>query len=119
MSSAADRRRATPSGEAGAPRVQQTGHVWRVRSAAAARQILQARHATTQAGFTAESIPKGRLKHHPILISDGQLHDEQRSKVGRFFAPKVVADRYTALMEECADRLLADALRQPSLRLDE
>lgn len=99
--------------------MQRDGHVWRVRSASAARQILQARHATTQAGFTAEAIPKGRLKHHPILVSDGPLHDEQRSKVGRFFAPKVVADRYTALMEECADRLLTAAAGRPSVRLDE
>ena len=71
--------------------------------------MLRERHATTQAGFTAEAIPTGYLKHHPILISDGPLHDEQRTKVGRFFAPKVVAERYTALMEECADRLLGQA----------
>jgi cytochrome P450 len=83
------------------------GHVWRVRSAALVRQLLRERRRTTQAGFTAESIPKGYLKHHPILISDGPLHDEQRTKVGRFFAPKVVASRFTGLMEECADRLLA------------
>ena len=78
--------------------------MWRIRSLAAARQVLRARDLTTQAGFTAEAIPKGYLKHHPILISDGPLHDEQRSKVGRFFAPTVVAERYTAHMEACADR---------------
>ena len=119
VSKAASRRRAVRAGEADAPRVQRDGHVWRIRSAAAAREILQARSATTQAGFTAEAIPKGRLKHHPILVSDGPLHDEQRSKVGRFFAPKVVAARYTALMEECAERLLAQAEREGSVRLEE
>ncbi|GAA5164922.1 cytochrome P450 [Ornithinimicrobium tianjinense] len=93
--------------------------VWRVRSLEVARQVLRARHATTQAGFTAEAIPKGRLKHHPILVSDGPLHDEQRSKVARFFAPVVVAERYTPQMEECAERLLDGARDRGRLVLDE
>ena len=119
MSEAVNRRRAVRAGEATSPRVERDGGVWRIRSAAAARQILGERRATTQAGFTAESIPKGYLKHHPILVSDGPLHDRQRSKVGRFFAPKVVAARYSTLMAECADRLLAEAAAQPLIRLDE
>jgi cytochrome P450 len=116
---AVNRRRAVRAEEATSPRVERDGGVWRIRSAAAARQILGERRATTQAGFTAESIPKGYLKHHPILVSDGPLHDRQRSKVGRFFAPKVVAARYSTLMAECADRLLAEATAQPVIRLDE
>ncbi|HZA05055.1 MAG TPA: cytochrome P450 [Propionibacteriaceae bacterium] len=119
MSEAVNRRRAVRAGEATSPRVERDGGVWRIRSAAAARQILGERRATTQAGFTAESIPKGYLKHHPILVSDGPMHDGQRSKVGRFFAPKVVAARYSTLMAECADRLLARAAAQPVIRLDE
>ena len=119
MSEAVNRRRAVRAGEATSPRVERNGKVWRIRSAAAARQILGERRATTQAGFTAESIPKGYLKHHPILVSDGPLHDRQRSKVGRFFAPKVVAARYSTLMAECADRLLAEAAAQPVVRLDD
>lgn len=111
------RRLAIRPGEPDGPRVERHGSqgrpgvstVWRIRSLEAARQVLRARHATTQAGFTAEAIPKGRLKHHPILMSDGPLHDEQRSKVARFFAPAVVAERYTGQMEECADRLLGEA----------
>jgi cytochrome P450 len=114
-----NRRRAVRAGEATSPRVERDRHVWRIRSASAARQILAERRATTQAGFTAESIPKGYLKHHPILVSDGPLHDQQRSKVGRFFAPKVVAARYSTLMADCADRLLAEATAQPVIRLDE
>ncbi len=86
---------------------------------AGARQVLRARDLTTQAGFTAEAIPKGYLKHHPILISDGPLHDEQRSKVGRFFAPAVVAERYTAHMESCADALLDEAAAGGTFALDE
>jgi len=119
MGGGATSRRANKPGEAAAPRVHREGHVWRIRSLATARQVLRTRELTTQAGFTAEAIPKGYLKHHPILISDGPLHDEQRSKVGRFFAPKVVAERYTSLMQECADRLLDDAEATGACELDE
>ena len=94
-----DRRRAVKAGERDTPRVERDGAVWRIRSLAAARQVLRARDATTQAGFTAEAIPKGYLRHHPILVSDGPLHDEQRSKVARFFAPK---SRGQAFARNCA-----------------
>ncbi len=113
------RRRSARPGEPDAPRVEQQGKVWRIRSLATARQVLRARDATAQAGFTAEAIPKGYLKHHPILVSDGPLHDEQRSKVARFFAPSVVEDRYADDMEACADRLLDEAIRKGECRLDD
>ncbi len=114
MSAPDGQRRAIRTGDAASPAVEQTpmqtgGHVWQIRSAALVRQLLRERQSTTQAGFTAESIPTGYLKHHPILISDGPQHDEQRTKVGRFFAPKVVASRFAGLMEDAADRLLAGA----------
>lgn len=114
-----DLRRARRPGEPDGPRVEQDGRVWRIRSMAAARQVLRARTETTQAGFTAEWIPKGRLKHHPILISDGPLHDEQRKKVGRFFAPSVVEERYTKLAESCAQALLDGAEAEGRCRLDD
>ena len=105
-------RKAHRPGEPSGPRLERLGQVVRVRSLEAARQVLRARHATTQAGFTSEKIPKGIFRHHPILISDGPLHDEQRAKVGRFFAPKVVSERYTGLMAESAERRLAQAGRE-------
>ena len=111
-------RRAVKAGEAATPRVEREGHVWRIRSLEAARQVLRARDATKQAGFTAEKIPQGYLKHHPILVSDGPGHDDQRRKVARFFAPAVV-ERYTAQMEECADRLLDEAAAKGECELDE
>ncbi len=114
-----DRRRARKPGEGDTPRVVREGAVWRIRSLAVARQVLRARQATTQAGFTAEAIPKGYLRHHPILVSDGPLHDEQRSKVARFFAPKVVEERYAAQAAACADRLLGEARAAGGCRLDE
>lgn len=103
------RRKAQRPEETPGPRLERDGRVIRIRALAAARQALRERHRTTQAGFTAEFIPKGVFRHHPILISDGPLHDEQRRKVGRFFAPKVVASRYGSLMAEVAERLLDDA----------
>jgi cytochrome P450 len=111
-------RRAVKAGESTTPRVEREGHVWRIRSLEAARQVLRARDATKQAGFTAEKIPQGYLKHHPILVSDGPGHDDQRRKVARFFAPAVV-ERYTAQMEECADRLLDETLARGVCELDE
>lgn len=121
------RRRAVKSGERDTPRVERVdaggregvSTVWRLRSLAAGRDLLRARHATTQAGFTAEAIPRGRLKHHPILVSDGPQHDDQRRKVARFLAPNVVQERYTASMQACADRLLGEAVTAGRCRLDE
>ncbi|GAB3822836.1 cytochrome P450 [Tessaracoccus terricola] len=93
--------------------------IWRIRSVAAARQVLRERNRTTQAGFTAEHIPKGVLRHHPILISDGPLHDEQRAKVGRFFAPKVVREHHLPHIEETAERLLTGTDGADAFALDE
>ncbi|MFX0537441.1 cytochrome P450 [Ornithinimicrobium sp. Y1847] len=104
--------RVDPGGEAG------VSAVWRVRGLREARSVLRARHATTQAGFTAEKIPQ-RLKLHPILVSDGPLHDEQRRKVARFLAPKVVEERYRELMDECAARLVGAARGEGRCELDE
>lgn len=112
-------RRAAKPGEAEGPRRERIGQVWRIRSLEGARQVLRARHATTQAGFTAEAIPKGVLRHHPILMSDGPLHDEQRSKVGRFFAPKVVRERHRPTMEACADARVAEAAASDSIDLSQ
>ena len=107
----ADVRRSRRAGEAETPRVEHTGSVWRIRGLAAARQVLQARHATTQAGFTAEAIPQGFFRHHPILVSDGPLHDEQRKKVARFFAPAVVARRHLPDIESRAAAFADGAAR--------
>ena len=99
-------RRAVRADEQSGRRVEKVGGIWRVGSLEAARQVLRARHQTTQAGFTAEFIPQGRMEHRPILISDGPVHDEQRSQVARFLAPAVVEERYGEMIDACADRLL-------------
>lgn len=102
-------RKAVKPGDTSAQRVTQRGSMWRIGSLAAAKQVLLARRSTIQAGFTAEYIPRGVFRNHPILISDGSQHDEQRRNVARFFAPKVVAERYGQLMQSVVDRLLAQA----------
>lgn len=119
MSAAEPSRKAVAVDEASLPRVAKEGGIWRIRSLAAARQVLRARGQTTQAGFTAEQIPQGHFRHHPILISDGPLHDEQRRKVGRFFAAEVVAERYLASMDACAARLLSRAQAAGRVQLDD
>ncbi|MGD8214186.1 cytochrome P450 [Aestuariimicrobium sp. Y1814] len=93
--------------------------IWRIRSHAVARQVLTARGATSQAGFTSEHVPTGFLKHHPILFSDGPQHDEQRRKVGRYFAPAVVRERYGQVMDDAADALVTDAVGRGRCRVDE
>ena len=92
MSRGAHRRVERP-GEPDGPRVERAARVWRIRSLAAAQQVLRARHATTQAGFTAEAIPKGYLTHHPILMFDGPMHDEQRKKVAELMEVLARSDR--------------------------
>lgn len=119
MTAGSGRRRAVRPGEADGPRIEQDGPLWRIRSLETARQILRAHGATTQAGFTAEQIPRGFFRRHPILISDGPLHDQQRRSLARFFAPSVVAHRYAGLMASTADEMVADAVRTGRCRVDE
>lgn len=114
-----DERKTARAREANGPRVEHRPGLWRIRSYAAARQVLQVRGQTTQAGFTAEYIPTGYLKHHPILISDGQPHDEQRREVGRFFAPSVVSQRHRPHMVECADALVSRAVAAGTCVVDD
>ncbi|WP_209323670.1 cytochrome P450 [Brevibacterium renqingii] len=117
-------RRAVREDEATGPPVEHVplGHgpdIWRVRSFDAARQVLRARHLTTQAGFTAERIPRGVFRRHPILISDGEGHDSQRRELARFFAPAVVADRYGERIDELARDTVGRAAAAGRCRLDE
>src|SRR5690625_2184948 len=100
-------------------RVNRRDAMWRIGSLAAAKQVLLARHETIQAGFTAEYIPRNAFRSHPILISDGPQHDEQRRKVARFFAPRIVATRYGTLMKTVVDKILAEAKRTGTITIDD
>ena len=100
-------------------RVTKRGTMWRIESLAAAKDVLLARNETIQAGFTAEYIPRTVFRNHPILISDGPGHDEQRRKVARFFAPKVVAARYTDLMTAVVDKIIDQTKRTGTITIDD
>lgn len=115
---APDRRVSHRPGEGTCPRVEQSGRVWHLRSTEAVRQVLREKDATTQAGFTVESIPDGAMAQRPILFMDGESHRQQRSKIARFFAPKTVSSRYRQLMESRADALVAEALAATTFHLD-
>lgn len=119
MSDDAGARLAHRPGEEAGGRVERQDKVVRLGSLAAARQVLRERHSTTQAGFTAEYIPKGLFRNHPILLSDGPDHDRQRADVSRFFAPKVVHERYGTLMVESARRHLGSAAAKAEFNLDD
>lgn len=106
-----------PDGAFG-PAAERNGRVVRLRTARASRGVLRARAATRQAGFTAERIPMGLLRRHPILFSDGRAHDAQRAELARFFAPRVVEERDRAHMEAAADRLLSSKPPRAVCRFD-
>lgn len=112
-------RKAVPEDEDSQPRVDYDRNMWRIRSFEAGRQLLRSRHQTTQAGFTAEKIPRGYFRHHPILISDGADHDEQRREVARFFAPAVVSAKYGDFIDDRAQTLVDTAVAEGRCRLDE
>lgn len=61
-----------------------------------------------QAGFRAELIQRwGARRRRPILFLTGEAHRRQRAATARFFAPKIVATRYRAVMERTSDALIA------------
>lgn len=101
-------RKSTRAGESTGPGLERVGDIWHVRDAALVRQVLRAKDSTTQAGFSAESVTSTQLRQ-PILFADGDQHRQQRSRIARFFAPKVVATKYRELMDERADALLTAA----------
>lgn len=107
-------------GEPSEPRVEHDGKVWRVRSAALARELLR-QQTTTQAGFLSETVRDGgprTLGRLPILFMDGAEHRAARSKIARFFAPRTVSDRYRQLMEGYADEIVAEMEHRRNLVLD-
>lgn len=112
-------RKAWKPGDHPQGRVTKRDTMWRIGSLAAAKDVLLARNETIQAGFTAEYIPRTVFRNHPILISDGPGHDEQRRKVARFFAPKVVATRYTDLMTAVVDKIIDQTKRTGTITIDD
>jgi len=84
-----------------------------------ARRLLRLRSRTTQAGFTAERIPRGMFRRRPILIDDGAEHDEHRRQLTRFLAPRVLAERHGAFIEEAAREAVDGARASGGCLVDE
>jgi cytochrome P450 len=72
-----------------------------------ARKILRS-GAVRQAGFKAELVERNTLARPPVLFQEGEAHQKQRSATARFFAPRVVGDRYRQLMLKLSARLVGD-----------
>jgi cytochrome P450 len=91
----------------------------KITSFAAAREVLRSGD-VRQAGFNAELVSRfiGRA-HAPVLYQDGEVHQRQRSATARFFAPRVVATRYRALMETTSRTLVNRFRTVGRARLDD
>lgn len=113
----ADLRKSKYAHETEGPGVERDGEVWRIRSVAAAREVLRSRE-TTQAGFNCEYLVGTGIRL-PILFQDGPDHRAQRAAIARYFAPKTVASRYEGLMVERAEALLDQAREQGRFDLSE
>ncbi len=103
--------------ETDGPGIERNGGTWLIRSGSVARQILRQRDATRQAGFNAESLTN-LLGRQPILYGHGEEHRVQRAAAARYFAPKVVNERYRSIMEAESDALIETLQRKRSVALD-
>lgn len=92
----------------GRPPVEQLQQgLWRVSGYPEARTVLLAE--TIQAGFKADLIWKmPAYMRKPILFQDGPEHLEQRRQTARYFTPATTHQRYVAVMERCADTVVAE-----------
>lgn len=121
-------RKSDRPGDDPGPRIEVDGQTWRIRSAEVARQVLRSRGATVQAGFVPDGVPREarsgvpsgvRKFRRPVLFADGEEHRLQRSQIARFFAPRVVKDRYRELMEVRAEKVMTDVLRDRVVELSD
>ncbi|MCV0383050.1 MAG: cytochrome P450 [Erythrobacter sp.] len=73
-----------------------------------------------QAGFRADMIERfGDARFAPILFQHGERHRRQRAATARFFAPRVISNRYRASIEQEADLLIAELRNDGGGRLDQ
>lgn len=114
MSTTTERPAAAPSGHT----VEKQGIRWSVGSEPVARTLLKDNDHTIQAGFNAESVAKAVLNKVPILYGGGDEHRRQRAAVARYFAPKVVDERYRDRMNAEAEMAEAELLARGVIDLD-
>jgi cytochrome P450 len=90
----------------------------RVRSFAFARDILRS-NGVRQAGGGAEHVVLDNPEHVSVFFLDGDLHRKRRTAIARYFAPKVIAERYRAVMEDTTDAMLSGLRERGRARLDD
>jgi cytochrome P450 len=83
-----------------------------------ASQLLR-RGGTRQAGFNAAMVERFPQKNLSVLFKEGDEHRLQRSAVARFFAPRVVTERYRRLMTDLSARLVAGFKAKRRAKLDD
>lgn len=86
--------------------------VWHVRGYEEAQAVLRS-DAVHQAGFQAEMLEKlPNYMNPPILFLEGKPHQEQRRQTAKFFTPRTTDSQYRQLMQDFADEMVADFVRQ-------
>jgi cytochrome P450 len=83
-----------------------------------ASQLLR-RGDTRQAGFNADLVERFPQKNLSVLFKEGDEHRLQRSAVARFFAPKVVTERYRRLMTDMSVGLVGQLKATRRANLDD
>ncbi|GCF09515.1 cytochrome P450 [Dictyobacter arantiisoli] len=85
--------------------------VWHIYGFNETRAVLRSGE-TRQAGFGSDTLSATASKMTPpILFLDGKEHQIQRKQTARFFTPKAVDGNYRRLMEDVADKLIAELRR--------
>ncbi|GHO78824.1 cytochrome P450, putative [Ktedonobacter sp. SOSP1-85] len=104
----------------GAPAIERDAEgTWHIRNFEGMRSILRSGD-TRQAGFNADLITRiPNMTNTPILYLEGQAHHQQRRQTARFFAPKVVSDKYYQVMEKLVDEIIAELQQKRSADLSQ
>ncbi|HUN22342.1 MAG TPA: cytochrome P450 [Anaerolineales bacterium] len=92
---------------------------WHVYSQEVARNVL--RQDAHQAGFGADLMSKTMPSYMemPLLYQSGEKHRENRKELARFFTPTTVRDKYTQMMNACADALIAEFRQKRRVQLSD
>lgn len=90
----------------------------RLRDIESASVVLRDAARTRQAGFTSERIPSWLFRRRPILVDDGDEHDQHRKELARFFAPQMIERRHGAFIRETAKARVALARARGGCLMD-
>lgn len=54
----------------------------------------------------------------PVIFLDGELHKKRRSQLARYFTPKAIKERHTAVMQRTTDEVMGELQRNGHALLD-